>query len=734
MMETSKESKKSTCAHHHSQKRETGKIRNDSENNLYTCPMHPQIQKVGPGVCPICGMALEPKLVNLHQESDPELAEMTKRFWISAFLTLPLLIMAMGGHFIETFHLHQLSNIFSLWIQFLLATPVVLWGAGPFFSRGWASLKNKHLNMFTLISLGIGVSYFYSVIVTLFPKSIANWAGSIYPLNVYFEPAAVITVLVLLGQILELRARSRTSNAIRALLDLAPKSARRVMKGGQEEDVPLEQVHVGDILRIRPGERIPVDGVIIEGSSFIDQSMLTGEPIPLEKSAGDKVVGATLNGHGSFLMRAERVGKETMLAQIVALVAKAQRSRAPIQKLADTVSGWFAPAVIVIAMVAAIVWWIFGPQPKIAYALLSAVSVLIIACPCALGLATPMSIMVGTGVGAKKGILIKDAQALETFEKIDMLVVDKTGTLTEGKPKVMAILPEAGFDENMLLQCAASLEKGSEHPLATAIIHAATERKLPLFEVTNFNSITGKGVIGEVEKKKISLGNAALMESLNISSALSKTTLDTYRLKGQTVLMIAIDDSFAGVICVADPIKSNARQAIKALQNNGLKVMMLTGDNEVTARAIAHELGINDVKAEVLPQYKQETVLKLQREGYKVAMAGDGINDAPALAQADVGIAMGNGTDIAIESADITLIKGDLMGIVRARHLSVATMKNIRQNLFFAFAYNALSIPIAAGILYPFWGILLSPVIASAAMALSSVSVIINALRLARQV
>lgn len=712
--------KSSACSHH----KDRILQKTDDENNIYTCPMHPQIEQVGPGDCPICGMALEPKISFLHNNADMEFTHMKRRLVISALFTFPLLLMTMGGHSIVK------DKVLFFWIQFLLASPVVLWGGWLFFARGWASLKNRQLNMFTLISLGIGISYGFSVWVTVFQPFIHQWGGLSQSLNVYYEPAAVITVLVLLGQVLELGARAKTSSAIKALLALAPKTATRIDSQGHDETIPLENVHIGDTLRVRPGEKIPVDGIIVEGSSFVDQSMLTGEAMPVEKSVDDKVVGATLNQKGTFLMRAERVGNETMLAQIIGMVAKAQRSRAPIQKLADRVSEWFVPMVILIALLAGAAWGIWGPQPKIAYVLLSAVSVLIIACPCALGLATPMSIMVATGAGARKGIFIKEAQALQSLEAIDTLIVDKTGTLTEGKPRVIAILPAEGLDENFVLQYAASLENASEHPYATAIVLAASERKLPLLKVINFHGMTGLGGKGEVAEKRVVLGNALMMETYHISHNISDTQLDVYRDKGGTVLLIAIDEIFAGVIVVADPLKRDAHKAIQDLQHQGIQIIMLTGDHQRTAWSIARELGINEVNAEVLPQHKQEKIIALQQMGKKVGMAGDGINDAPALAQADVGIAMGNGTEVAIESADVTLIQGDLIGIVRARALSVATMHNIRQNLFFAFAYNAGSIPIAAGLLYPLWGILLSPEIASAAMALSSVSVIMNSLRL----
>ena len=696
---------------------------------IYTCPMHPEVRQVGPGTCPKCGMALEPENIAESEGADPELKDMTRRFWVAAVLSIPLLFLGMGAH-ITSGALHEfIMSRTAIWLQLILSTPVVLWCGWPFFVRFWQSLKHKSPNMFTLIGLGVGVAYVYSVIVTLAPQLLAGLLGEGEMPAVYFEPAAVITALVLLGQVLELKARAQTSSAMRALLDLAPATAR-VIRDGREEDIPLAEVQQGDVLRVRPGEKVPVDGVVLEGASAVDQSMITGEPVPVEKSPGDKVTGATINGTGSFTMRAERVGGETMLAQIVDMVSKAQRTRAPIQRLADKVSGYFVPAVILVAIIAAIVWGGFGPEPRIGYAILNAVAVLIIACPCALGLATPMSIMAGTGRGAKAGVLIKNAESLEGFEKVDTLIVDKTGTLTEGKPKLMSVVAAAEFEQAEVLALAASLERGSEHPLAEAIVSGATEKGAALTNASEFKSITGKGVTGTINGKKVALGNLALLETLGIDAAGVKGQADAYRAQGQTAMFVAIDGKAAGIITVADPIKATSVEAIKQLKADGLRVVMLTGDNKTTAMAVAKKVGIEEVEADVLPDQKNAAVRKLQEQGRKVAMAGDGINDAPALAQADVGIAMGTGADVAMESAGITLIQGDLMGIVRARHLSRATMRNIRQNLFFAFVYNALGVPVAAGILYPVFGILLSPIIASAAMALSSVSVIVNSLRL----
>ncbi|HWA51040.1 MAG TPA: copper-translocating P-type ATPase [Dongiaceae bacterium] len=698
---------------------------------IYTCPMHPQIRQVGPGSCPICGMALEPERVSLDEGPNPELIDMRRRFWISMVLTVPVAALEMGGHLLGLDHLvdQQTSN----WIQLALATPVVLWGGWPFFVRGWRSLVQRSLNMFTLIAMGVGVAWIYSVIATaapgIFPPAFRDSGGSV---AVYFEAAAVITVLVLLGQVLELKARAETSGAIKALLSLAPTRARRLLDDGNDEEIELDQVKVGDRLRVRPGDKVPIDGAVIEGRSNVDESMVTGEPLPVQKEAGSKVIGGTINGQGSFIMRAEKIGRDTMLAQIVQMVAQAQRSRAPIQRLADTVSGWFVPAVIGIALLAFVVWSIWGPPPAMGFGLVAAVSVLIIACPCALGLATPMSIMVGVGHGARVGVLIKNAEALERMEKIDTIIVDKTGTLTLGKPKVTAIRPATGFDENNLLRLAASLEAASEHPLAAAIVHAAKERSLPLSGVSDFDSPTGKGVLGKVEGHALALGNARFLGERRADTSALQREADELRRDGATAIFIAIDGAAAGVIAIADPIKETTPDAIASLHREGIRVVMLTGDNRTTAEAVARKLGIEDVQAEVLPDQKGAVVEKLRRDGKRVAMAGDGVNDAPALAAADVGIAMGTGTDVAIESAGVTLLRGDLQGIVQARRLSRAVMNNIRQNLFFAFVYNAAGVPIAAGILYPTFGLLLSPIIAAAAMALSSVSVIANSLRLWR--
>ena len=698
---------------------------------IYTCPMHPQIRQKGPGSCPICGMALEPEAVSLDSGPDPELIDMTRRFWLSAALSLPLAVAVMGAHLIPDFPHEWMKTPVARWIQMAMATPVVLWGGWPFFVRAVDSIKHRSLNMFTLIALGVGVAYIYSLILTLFPEQVAQLAGGL-ELEVYFEAAAVITALVLLGQVLELKARNQARNAMRALLDLAPKMARIIRPDGKEEDVHLSEVHKGDLLRVRPGEKVPVDGVVAEGHSSVDQSMVTGESVPVEKNPGDKVIGATLNGTGGFTMRAERVGNETLLAQIVDMVAKAQRTRAPIQRMADIVSGYFVPAVVAIALITALVWGIWGPEPKLAYAIVNAVAVLIIACPCALGLATPMSIIAGTGRGAHAGVLIKNAEALEIMEKVDTLIIDKTGTLTEGKPKLMEVVTVSGFDQNETLRLVASLEKGSEHPLASAIVKGAEERGITPAAVQDFTSITGKGVKGTIDGHSVALGNKALLLSLGIDSTPLSAKAEKLRAKGQTAMFAAIDGKPAAVISVADPIKASTPEALKQLKSEGLHIVMLTGDSKATAKAIAKQLGIDDYEAEVLPERKSEVVRQLQEQGRKVAMAGDGVNDAPALAQAQVGIAMGTGTDVAMESAGVTLVKGDLLGIVRARRLSRATMRNIRQNLFFAFIYNALGVPVAAGVLYPFFGLLLSPVIASAAMALSSVSVVMNSSRLKR--
>ncbi len=696
---------------------------------IYTCPMHPQVRQVGPGHCPICGMTLEPETIALADRPDPELIDMTRRFWVAAILSLPLLAKVMGEHFIPWIH-ENLNGDMARWIQLGIATPVVLWGGWPFFERGFKSIITRNLNMFTLIALGVGVAYFYSLAVTVWPDWFMVFSGGLRVPDVYFEAASVITALVILGQVLELKARSQTNSALRALFDLAPKMARIIHADGTEADLPVSDVKIGDFLRVRPGEKIPVDGVVTEGNSAVDQSMLTGESMPVEKHVGSKVTGATLNGAGGLVMRAERVGLETMLAQIVAMVAKAQRSRAPIQRMADNVSGYFVPIVVIIAVLTSMVWWMWGPEPRLAYALLNAIGVLIIACPCALGLATPMSIMAGTGRAAQMGILIRDAAALETFEKVDTLIIDKTGTLTEGKPKLVHVNVLSGFDESVLLGLAASLERGSEHPLAAAIVRGATDKNLELLHAQDFQSITGKGVTGMVEGRRVALGNKALLQSLGISPNQLEQLAQSFRAEGQTAMLLAVDGQAAGIIVVADPIKTSTPEAIRLLRAEGLKIVMLTGDNQATAKSVAQKLGIDEVEADVLPARKAEVVQAMQAQGRKVAMAGDGVNDAPALAAAEVGIAMGNGTDIAMESAGITLVKGDLMGIVKARRLSRATMRNIRQNLFFAFIYNALGVPVAAGLLYPFFGILLSPVIASAAMAFSSISVIANSLRL----
>ncbi len=699
------------------------------EGTIFTCPMHPEIRQLGPGACPICGMALEPELVTAETGPNPELADMTGRFWIGAALSLPVVALEMGGH-LAIAHA-WIPPAKSNWIQFALATPVVLWCGWPFFVRGWQSLLTRNLNMFTLIALGTGVAYLYSIVATLapqlFPAAFRGHGGTV---AVYFEAAAVITVLVLLGQVLELRARERTSGAIRALLDLVPKTARRVKHGGGEIEISLDAVDVGDHLRVRPGEKIPVDGEVIDGSSSIDRSMVTGESMPVSITAGKKVIAGTLNQSGSFIMRAEKIGRDTLLARIVQMVAQAQRSRAPIQRLADQVAGWFVPVVIAIAISAFVAWAMYGPEPRFAFGLVAAVSVLIIACPCALGLATPMSIMVGVGRGAEAGVLIKNAQALERMEKVDTLIVDKTGTLTEGKPKVTGVVPAFGFDETEVLRMAASVERASEHPLAAAIVQAAEERNIPLAPVRGFDSPVGKGVIGMVEERRVALGNAKFLAELGVGTGALEAEADDLRREGATAIFLVVDGKMAGVIAIEDPVKRTTPEALAALTVQGVRVIMLTGDNNTTAQAVARRLGIGDVRAEVLPGQKSAMVEKLRAEGRVVAMAGDGVNDAPALAAADVGIAMGNGTEVAMESAGVTLIKGDLMGIVRARRLSQATMRNIRQNLFFAFVYNVAGLPVAAGALYPVFGLLLSPVIAAAAMALSSVSVVANALRL----
>lgn len=698
-----------------------------AEGTIWTCPMHPEIRRNGPGSCPICGMALEPLEPTVEEGPNPELIDMTRRFWVSLVLSLPLLILTMGA---ELFGWELLPMQLSLWVQLALATPVVLWGGWPFFERFWASLKTRNLNMFTLIGLGVGAAYGYSLVAIiapqLFPVSLRTMGGHV---PVYFEAAAVITTLVLLGQVLELRARAATGKAIRALLGLAPKTARRV-KDGNEEDVSLEHVHVGDLLRVRPGEKIPVDGIVVEGRSAVDESMITGEPVPVAKAADDKVTGATVNGTGALLMRAERVGRDTMLSQIVRMVAAAQRSRAPIQALADKVSAWFVPSVVAVSLLAFIAWNVFGVTAPLSHAIVNAIAVLIIACPCALGLATPMSIMVGTGRGASAGVLVKNAEALELMEKIDTLVVDKTGTLTVGKPKLIAVETIGDFEEADVLRLAAAIERGSEHPLAAAIVDGAEEQGLSLPATTDFESRTGKGVVGTVEGRKVALGNVALMSDMGVDSSSLGVRADELRSDGQGVMFVALDSQFAGLVVVADPVKDTAAEAIAELHREGIRIVMLTGDNQRTAEAVARRVGIDEVMADVLPDQKQAKVEQLRKEGRRVAMAGDGINDAPALAAADVGIAMGTGTDVAMESAAVTLVKGDLRGIVRARRLSRAVMRNIRQNLFFAFVFNAAGVPIAAGVLYPWLQILLSPIIAGAAMSFSSVTVIANSLRL----
>ncbi len=699
------------------------------EGLQWTCPMHPEILRDRPGTCPICGMALEPLTPTLATGPNPELADMTRRFWIGLALAAPVFALEMGNHLLG---LHQwLAQQASNWVQFALATPVVLWAGWPFFERGWASLVSRHLNMFTLIAMGTGVAWIYSVVATLapdvFPPAFRGPSGSV---AVYFEAAAVITVLVLLGQVLELRARETTSGAIKALLDLTPKLARRVRADGTDEEIPLEHVAAGDDLRIRPGEKVPVDGVVLEGRGAVDESMVTGESMPVTKGAGDKLIGGTMNQSGGLLMRAEQVGKDTMLARIVAMVAEAQRSRAPIQRLADQVAGYFVPAVIAVALAAFVAWSIWGPKPSMSFGLIAAVAVLIIACPCALGLATPMSIMVGVGRGAQSGVLIKNADALERMEKIDTLVVDKTGTLTEGKPKVVALQPVSGTTEAELLHLAASVERASEHPLARAIVAAATERNLVLSQPESVDSPVGKGVLGRVDGRKVLIGNARFLGEHDVHVGALEPDAEALRRDGVTAIFVAADGHAVGLVGIADPVKASTREALEALKAVGIRVIMLTGDNRATAEAVARKLGITDVEADVLPDQKSAVVAKLRAEGRVVAMAGDGVNDAPALAAADVGIAMGSGTDVAIESAGITLLRGDLNGIVKARRLSQVTMRNIRQNLFFAFIYNSAGIPIAAGVFYPLFGLLLSPIVAAAAMAASSVSVIANALRL----
>ncbi|MFH1341784.1 MAG: heavy metal translocating P-type ATPase [Pseudomonadota bacterium] len=697
----------------------------------YTCPMHPEIIRDKPGSCPICGMALEPMGVPTGDEGpNPELIDFTRRLWVSGLLSVPLLLITMGpmlGLPVRDWLGAQIAT----WLELVLATPVVLWAAIPFFHRGWESVVNRSPNMWTLISIGVGVAYLYSVVATLFPDLFPHqFRGHGGSVPVYFEAAAVIVALVFLGQVLELRARERTGSAIRALLDLAPKTARRIGADGSETDVPLDEVKSGDSLRVRPGDSVPVDGIVLEGRTSIDESMITGEPLPVEKTEGDSVTGGTLNRNGTLVIRAEKVGAETMLSRIVEMVAKAQRSRAPIQGLADRVSFYFVPTVVLVAILAFVVWAVFGPEPSMIFAIVSAVSVLIIACPCALGLATPMSIMTATGRGAQAGVLIKDAEALELFAKVDTLIVDKTGTLTEGRPKLTDVVAAEGFDETELLSLAASLERGSEHPLAEAIVEGAEARGATISAASDFEAVTGKGVSGSVNGRKIALGNAAMMIDLKADAASLKDRADALRSDGKTAMFVAVDGRLAGIVAVADPVKATTAEAIRALHQTGLRIIMATGDNERTARAVAAKLGIDEVRADMLPESKQKLIEELRANGAKVAMAGDGVNDAPALAAADVGIAMGTGADVAVESAGITLVKGDLNGIVRARRLSQATIRNIKQNLFFAFVYNGLGVPVAAGVLYPVFGTLLSPMIAAAAMSLSSVSVIANALRL----
>ena len=694
--------------------------------------MHPEIRQDHPGACPICGMALEPEMVTAGAGPSAELTDMSRRFWVALVLTLPVFVLEMGAHLFPALH-HLVPMKLSIWIQFVLATPVVLWAGWPFFERAWASLKTRNLNMFTLIAMGTGVAWGYSVIATLMPDIFpAAFRASDGSVAVYFEAAAVITTLVLLGQVLELRARERTSGAIKALLNLAPKTARRIADDGSEEEVALELVVVGDRLRVRPGEKVPVDGVVEEGRSALDESMVTGESMPVTKTVADTVIGGTMNQSGALVIRTDKIGRDTMLARIVQMVAEAQRSRAPIQRMADQVAGWFVPAVLVVAVIAFVAWGIWGPEPRLAHGLVAAVAVLIIACPCALGLATPMSIMVGVGRGAGLGVLIKNAEALEHMEKVDTLVVDKTGTLTEGKPAVTRIIVSEGFEEEELLRIAAGVERASEHPLALAIVNAAMDRNIEIPSVSDFDSPTGKGAVGTIEGRRITLGNARFLGEAGIDTSSLATQADQLRTDGATAIFMGIDSMVAGVFAIADSVKSTTAEALTALRADGITVVMLTGDNRTTAEAVARQLGIDAVEADVLPDQKAAVVARLKQEGRIVAMAGDGVNDAPALATADVGIAMGPGTDVAMESAGVTLLKGDLNGIVRARELSKATMSNIRQNLFFAFIYNAAGVPIAAGVLYPFFGILLSPMIAAAAMALSSVSVVTNALRLNR--
>jgi len=703
----------------------------DSQATQYTCPMHPEIVQDYPGSCPKCGMALEPVVAKAVEEKNEELIDMSRRFWVSAVLSVPVFILAMSVDMMPSLLPDGMSMKMVQWIEFLLATPVVVWGGWPFFVRGYKSLQTMNLNMFTLIAIGIFVAWAYSVVALImphiFPPMMQMNDGLVH---LYFEAAAVITTLVLLGQVLELRARSQTNAAIRLLLELAPNSARIVRDDGNEEDIALEMVQVGDILRVRPGEKVPVDGVVIDGQSSVDESMVTGEPVAVKKFAGEKLIGATINSSGTLLMRTQKIGADTLLSQIIEMVSRAQRSRAPIQKLADVVSSYFVPAVIGISLITFFIWWIWGSEPRLAYAIVSAVSVLIIACPCALGLATPISIMVATGRGATSGVLIKNAEALEIMQKVDTLVVDKTGTLTEGKPKLVNLHAEDGFSEEELLRLVASLERASEHPLSEAIVNGAKERDVELVKAESFNSLSGMGITGEVDGQRVAVGNLKLFESLNINALELSKKADIERFEGKIVMLVAVDSTAVGFIAITDPIKENTKEAIHNLHAQGIKVVMLTGDSRTTAEIVAKKLGIDEVHAEVLPEQKAEIIKKLQAKGHIVAMAGDGINDAPALALAHVGIAMGTGADIAMESAGITLVKGDLRGIVRARVLSRATMRNIRQNLFFAFFYNSVGIPIAAGVLYPFFGILLSPMIAAAAMSFSSVSVITNSLRL----
>lgn len=699
---------------------------------MFTCPMHPEIVQEGPGTCPICGMALEPMGVPTGDEGpNPELVDFRRRFWIGAVLTVPLLVLAMGPFVGLGVVREFLGERTTLWAELVLGTPVILWAGWPFFVRGWNSVVSRNLNMFTLIAMGVGAAYSFSVVAVLapdiFPAGFRDAEGNV---GVYFEAGAVIVVLVLLGQLMELGARERTGSAIRALLDLAAKTARIIREGGTEEEIPLEDVKVGDRLRVRPGDKIPVDGVVVEGRSSVDESMISGEPIPVEKVDGDAVTGATINGTGTLVIEAKRVGADTMLSQIVEMVANAQRSRAPIQKLADSVAGKFVPAVILVAIISFIVWAVWGPAPALSYALVNAVAVLIIACPCALGLATPMSIMTATGRGAQAGVLIKNAEALERFAKVDTLIVDKTGTLTMGKPELVAVLPEAGHEENEVLRLAASLERGSEHPLAEAIVSGAEGRGIELAKTDDFEAVTGKGVKGIVAGKAVALGNARLIEDLGLDGGLLAETANARRDEGETVMFIIVNDAIAGLVSVADPVKETTPEALEALQREGFRIVMATGDNDRTAKAVASKLGIDEIRADVLPEDKARIIKELQAAGRKVAMAGDGVNDAPALAQADVGIAMGTGADVAIESAGFTLVRGDLNGIVRARRLSRATMRNIKQNLFFALVYNGAGVPVAAGVLFPFFGILISPMFAAAAMSLSSVSVVGNALRL----